>query len=115
MPTARANKFILLRDFKGGAHGRVWLACSGSGRVCVIKFSKLSDVSGQESLAREAQIWNDVWQLPVLVKTIGGRSALVMPYVKPCAREFGLGAGKQSVERALEKMANKNLIHSDLK
>lgn len=37
-PTKRANSFILLQSFKGGADGRVWIACSTSGKICVLKF-----------------------------------------------------------------------------
>jgi 16S rRNA C1402 N4-methylase RsmH len=115
MPTLRAKKFILLRDFRGGAHGRVWLACSASGRVCVLKFSKLADYLGEDSLHKEAKIWNEVWGIPVCLKKLGGKTVLVMPYVKPCTEEFGMNKGKESVLRALEKMAQMCLIHNDLK
>eukprot|EP01137_Pigoraptor_chileana_P021798 Opistho-2@85940 len=38
MPNPSCKTFILLKDLHGGAHGRVYLACSKGGHVCVLKF-----------------------------------------------------------------------------
>jgi hypothetical protein len=40
VPTAQAKNLLLLRDLGGGIHGRTWLTCSTTGRVCVIKFAQ---------------------------------------------------------------------------
>lgn len=41
LPSQSCKKYILLKDLRGGADGRVWMACSSSGLVCVLKFGRL--------------------------------------------------------------------------
>ena len=66
MPAANIKSLVLLRDLRGGMHGRVWLACSSSGNICVIKFSQ--NEGSKNSLYHEQQIWNNVWKLPARVQ-----------------------------------------------
>jgi len=47
IPTSQSKQYFLLSDFRGGAHGRVWLACNSSGKACVIKFA--SNQKNQEN------------------------------------------------------------------
>ncbi len=47
---------FLLADLGGGGDGRVWLACTRSGKVCVLKFS----TNGYQQLRKEKQIWKEV-------------------------------------------------------
>ena len=114
MPNAKANNFILLQDFGGGIHGRVWLACSTTGKLCVLKFPHRS--GSDESLTRERIIWNNIWKIPVFMKRISDRMALVMPFVKPYSEEEGRNDTiKTAVIAAIERMAMKGYIHRDLK
>jgi hypothetical protein len=46
LPSKQVSKLILLRDLRGGADGRVWMACSTSGRVCVLKFARFLKEEG---------------------------------------------------------------------
>jgi hypothetical protein len=66
MPSTKAKGLVLLRDLRGGVHGRVWLACSTSGNVCVIKFSQ--DREASDLLKHEQTIWHDVWGLPARIQ-----------------------------------------------
>ncbi len=64
LPTSK--EIILLRDFRGGAHGRVWLACSKSGLACVIKFAARNrDVSSETLQELEAKLKGELdnWQV----------------------------------------------------
>lgn len=101
-----------MRDFRGGAHGRVWLACSSSGRVCVIKFSKSNS---EASLTHEADVWNTVWRIPARLHKISDRPALVMPYVLPCTPEHAHNDDvKKAVMSAIHEMATAGFQHEDL-
>jgi hypothetical protein len=40
LPKVGAQNLLLLQDLGGGAHGRTWLTCSTTGKVCVIKFAQ---------------------------------------------------------------------------
>lgn len=41
-PSDRSKNFYLIKDLRGGLHGRVWLAVSGSGNLVVLKFPKIN-------------------------------------------------------------------------
>ena len=103
MPTVSTKRYILLRDFYGGVHGRVWLACSTSGRICVLKFPRQSGT--EESLRRELHIWNNVWGIPAQLKKVSDRPALVMPFVKPCNEGVVSEDIKEAVNSAILNMA----------
>ena len=113
MPHKNSQNFILLQDFKGGADGRVWLACSTSGRVCVLKFHHLNNT---EKLAQEAEIWKIAWNIEsVVVKQVGGQQALVMPLVKSCTElDKKDKVIKECAIDAIEKLASIGILHLDL-
>ena len=74
MPSASTKSLILLRDLRGGIHGRVWLACSRSGYVCVLKFAQ--SIENVKLLSVEQKIWETVWELPVRIQTFSGQCCL---------------------------------------
>eukprot|EP01034_Spumella_vulgaris_P026255 gene26255-32802_t len=53
-PRIGTDEFYLLRDYRGGRDGRVWLACDKTGHMCVIKFCHPEDVDA------ECLHWNDI-------------------------------------------------------
>jgi len=111
MPTAAAKSLILLRDLRGGAHGRVWLACSTTGLVCVIKFPKRK----VEELARELEIWTSVWKLPATLQRWNKEMALRMPFVCPCPEASRADPEvKSAVTAAVKLLAKHNWRHNDL-
>ncbi len=65
MPMSNTQKFILIADFRGGADGRVWMVCSISGRVGVIKFPQEKE-KGTETdapitrLKKEQERWQTI-------------------------------------------------------
>jgi len=75
LPGTNTKLFYLLQDFHGGADGRVWLSCSQSGHLVVLKMSSSS------SFTTELNIWQKVWnvQNARIVKLLTV-NALVMPY-----------------------------------
>lgn len=112
MPSVNAKHYILLQDFRGGAHGRVWLACTTTGRVCVLKFSLFSEFKLQD----EKTIWNNVWEIPVKIQYIFNHPALVMPFVRPVIETDKENPKvKAAVESAITKMANHGFCHLDLR
>jgi Family of unknown function (DUF5898) len=67
----------LLRDFHGGADGRVWLTCTSTGQLLVIKFSKVTD---DETRGRhEVQRWVDLG-VPSVLGTLLNRQAILFPF-----------------------------------
>ncbi len=62
-PRKNTASFYLLRDFRGGADGRVWLAChvqlNGTANLAVIKFiSKLREGDEKVAVDREVRYWH---------------------------------------------------------
>jgi hypothetical protein len=85
MPNANTKQFWLLKDFRGGVDGRVWLACGKSGRACVIKFSVGGghDAEKKTALEEELERWKSINnEQRVRVQRIAGSWALVMPYLR---------------------------------
>jgi len=115
-PTSRAKSMILLADLRGGAHGRVWLACSATGAGCVIKFARDDTETLQNMLLREKDVWNNVWKRPARIQCLGGARALVMPYVQPCP-EADRSDPKvvEAVKAAVVQLARHGIQHNDLK
>ena len=106
---------ILLADLRGGAHGRVWLACSSSGAGCVIKFARENTPQLRRMIKQEQRVWKDVWERPARIQCLGGVKALVMPYVQPCPEE-GRRDPKvmEAVKQAVAKLARHGIQHNNL-
>ena len=95
--SSHLDTLILLRDFKEGDEGKVWLACDTKGHLVVIKFPKgnrkLID-SVSERIVRECNMWNRLYgKGSAKLVNLVGRDALVMPVVFCCwsAHENGIG------------------------
>ncbi len=121
MPTRRAEKFLLLRDLRGGKYGRVWMVCTTSGRVGVIKFSHSEKDDTQElrrqQLEKEGEVWRHVWKQPdVRVVTLNREPALLMPYVEPVESitDEARKPSAAAVRAAVTEMANAGYRHLDL-
>ena len=103
---------FLLADLGGGGDGRVWLACTKSGEVCVLKFSKKGD---EQRLEKEKQVWKETWNCDVIVKQLNDRPVLVMPWVKPCSEEeYHRDEVQVAVRDAIRTMASAGYMHDDL-
>ena len=83
-PTRTTKSFYLLRDFHGGADGRVWLACSSAGNIAVIKFQRRlhETQTGDEksNVDKEVQMWHACGISSVFAGQFSGRHAVVMPF-----------------------------------
>jgi len=114
-PTLNASNFLLLFDFRGGADGRVWLACSTTGRVCVIKF--YNGNWGEKDIQRESDIWNGLWKFPTRLIMLCSKPALLMPFVVCLSEEKVLASKshKDAVVDAVATMAKNHYFHPDLK
>jgi hypothetical protein len=113
-PTAAASCLLLLYDFRGGADGRVWLACSTSGRVCVIKF--YNDHWKSSDIDRECSLWNDLWNLPARTITLCSKLALIMPFVVSLAEDEVRNSSDHlaAVMLAIRNLSEKHYYHDDL-
>jgi len=110
------KNYYLLSDLRGGAHGRVWLACNRNGKTCVVKFAKNDQNNqGEEILNTELNMWNLLWDPRVRISFLGNQRALIMPYVYPCTEEdWKLQDVRQAAEEAVTVIANKYFKHNDL-
>jgi hypothetical protein len=84
-PSSRNKAFFLLRDFHGGADGRVWLACSESGgNLAVIKFQRRitegKKGNEQQLLDVEVKRWHACGITSVYRTHLCGRDAIIMPF-----------------------------------
>jgi hypothetical protein len=112
-PSSNTKNFLLTQDLRGGAHGRVWLASTSSGVGCVLKFLQ-ANVS-KDILKREAELWNKLWNMPAKIQKLGGRKALVMPYVFQCREEdMEIPEILKAVSIAVQRMAESGYEHDDL-
>lgn len=120
-----ANKFTLLADLREGADGRVWRACTDSGKGCCIKFPMRTqagrdEVSEEEQLSQieqEERNWHKAYgKESARMVTLAGRPALVMRYLRPLDLVDGrLSAEDETaVKTAIEKFASKGMRHEDL-
>lgn len=123
LPTA--NKFTLLTDLREGADGRVWRACTSSGRGCCIKFpmrTRRGEMVGEEEQLAQITKEKDKWLAvygpgSARVTTLCGRPALIMRYFRPPDLEDDgtLSPEDQAaVKTAIEKFAAKGYTHKDL-
>lgn len=112
MPSTQPDKLFLLEDFRGGVDGRVWLACSKQGEICVIKFDHMEK---KEALEKEAQHWRDIWgHKDTQVITLSGKPALMMPYMKRI-ENWKDPQILEATKQAVRTMASKGFVHKDLK
>ncbi|KAB2877428.1 hypothetical protein F9K33_16430 [bacterium] len=92
-PRKNSDTFYLLRDFHGGADGRVWLAChveksrmlgASKGRLAVVKFQRrIAEGRKGDELQRvkaEVDRWHALGITSVYWTTLCGRHAVVMPF-----------------------------------
>ena len=112
-PSSTATNFYLLQDFGGGGDGRVWLACSTNGNVCVIKFLHETK-NGKDILEQEKNIWICIWNLPARVVQLFDQHALIIPYVETNPENVSDTKKIQSTKSAIEKLAKGGFIHNDL-
>jgi len=114
---ASPKKYLYaIEDLGRGSDGRVWLTCTSSGAVCVLKFpikSKKEEL--RDDVRREMENWKAAYpEFKVFRETWCGRDALRMPHfaaVKPDDRSNVL----QLVEETLEtQFAAKGLVHEDV-
>jgi hypothetical protein len=111
MPSGQPKKLFMLEDFRGGVDGRVWLACTGLGEMCAIKFDHDNN---KEALELEAKNWQDIWdKKSTQVIELGGKYALMMPYVKPI-ENWNDPLVREAVVVATKRMASLGLVHRDL-
>jgi hypothetical protein len=98
MPAINTTDFFLLDDYRGGNDGRVWLACSKSGRLVVIKLSK------DRGYEIEKNMWHKIWGCDdVRVISLLDAHALLMP--------FTFHALSKRDENGIQKITFKPLSH----
>ena len=107
-----------IEDLGRGADGRVWLTCSHSGAVCVLKFPNGPVTIGQaSSLKHEEEMWHKVYpqfQSKVVLEKWCGREALRMPHfsaVKVEERKIVLELVKATLKNDFH---GKGMVHGDV-
>lgn len=110
---ARPKKYLYaIEDLGRGAHGRVWLTCSSSGAVCVLKFA-LNDKP--DGLDEEFKFWKRIYpSFPVFRETWCGHPALRMPHFAQVRTE-DRPSKVELVKAALEQdFVTHGLVHHDV-
>ena len=80
-PSNSCKNFYLLADLQGGIGGHVWLACSTSFEVIILKFPLKESTRELEDLENEASAWYSIYGVNAHVRKINCVNVLVMPYV----------------------------------
>jgi len=118
-PNANTQSLIMIADLGTGAQGRVWLATSTGGSICVVKFpiAQKGESTGDAvlMLQQEADCWRKIWNLPARCQQLNKSLALVMPWVRTFPYlDISLDKKKLATE-AVTMMALKKTWHKDLK
>lgn len=111
-PNQNTQQLILLADLGYGLHGRVWLAASTAGAMCVLKF--FTEYEGHK---KEIEFWNKAYpKAKARVQEFMGRYALLMPPLPPCpAAKRNNSQIQEAVKRTVKALMNKGVAHRDLK
>ena len=115
-PSKSCKNFYLLTDLGGGLDGRVWLACSPSFEVVVLKFPSTESTRDLEDLEKEATAWKDIYGVNAHVRKIAGANTIVLPYVYMFVKKDW--EDKETLQLALEgceHFADKGYKHHDLR
>jgi len=94
-PNCRSEKFFLLRDYYGGTDGKVWLAASQQGNLCVLKFLKDVTVEDTQTLVeKEVAMWHKMGIMETFACELNKTWAIVMPYAFHCMKNDDGGDAK---------------------
>jgi hypothetical protein len=113
---AKPKKYLYaIEDLGHGANGRVWLTCTFSGAVCVLKFLMNDRESEHNGLECELENWKKAYpELKVFREKWCGREALRMPHfaaVRPDERLDVLDLVRTTLEA---NFYAKRLVHKDV-
>ena len=92
----------------------MWLACSRSLKVCVLKFYHVETQDVPNIANNEATIWNNLGFKRSRQVTLASRSAVVMPDLLPCNKETLMNFDLMA-QRAISILASHKLCHNDIK
>ena len=114
LPASNTKNLLLLADLHGGIEGRLWLASTVHGAVCVLKFAKdgTTDV-----LEHECAMWHRLWgRADVRLLRLGGSAALVMPYVHMATEEdWARPAVVEAARSAVARIDSLGLVYTDVR
>eukprot|EP00026_Physarum_polycephalum_P003714 Phypoly_transcript_03728.p1 GENE.Phypoly_transcript_03728~~Phypoly_transcript_03728.p1 ORF type:complete len:327 (-),score=33.20 Phypoly_transcript_03728:58-1038(-) len=124
-PNANTRQFVLLRDLRGGADGRVWMACTTSGLVCVLKFGRFENTSffttsqhesaiahAAENLEREASYYKRLG-VKVHSTTLCKQPVLILPHFT--VADLTDESTQKSAKAAIDDLVAKGIYHLDMK
>jgi hypothetical protein len=113
---AHPKKYLYaIEDLGFGAEGRVWLTCTFSGAVCVLKFPIKDTKGDHKGVERELENWKKAYpEFKVFREKWCGRDALRMPHFAAVRPDERLGA-LDLVRATLEaNFFAKGLVHKDV-
>lgn len=106
-----ATSLLLLRDLGHGADGRVWQASSMNGLGCAIKFA----LNTEGTIESEFENWKQKAPTQAKKVILGGKPALMMPFVHYKPRSEWTTAHLEAVQKEIESFVKKGFLHADLK
>lgn len=110
-PNKNTQQLLLLADLGAGLHGRVWIASSTGGSLCVLKFFK---EAGAE--VKEFSFWQRLYpKSKARIQQFMGKPALIMPPFPPLPATQSVKDAKAAVTAAVDFMLKKNVHHGDIR
>lgn len=115
---ARPEKYLYaIEDLGSGAYGRVWLTCTSSGAICVLKFPKTTGTTDDPPgtlVQLEVDNWNQVYpEFEVSGEIWSGRAAIRMPHFAYVPDKDRLSFLPR-VRQALLRFRGLDLVHEDV-
>ena len=115
-PRANTKHMYALEDLGRGADGKVYLAATTSGSICVLKFSR-SKTKAKERLDHEKRMWHMMYpdlKKFVKVEMWSNRYALQMPHLSEIPVQ-DRNNHVDAVRKVLERFNDKGYKHGDIR
>ena len=119
--SANITEFYLLRDFRGGSEGKVWLRCNKEGnlvilKIPIIKFKKTTESidSAIVKLTNECDMWNLVYGANTAkIVSLDDEKTLLMPVVFCCQYNYDNREKKFNATLQINTNPNHQLLQYD--
>ncbi len=82
MPTSNAKEFYIIKNYSSSRRTQVFLACTESIRVCVIKFFSGEEEAGKKKVEEEKNKWNAIYPQYEGIREVilNKKSAIILPH-----------------------------------
>jgi hypothetical protein len=115
------TELYLLRDFRGGSEGKVWLGCNKQGNLVILKIPIIEFKKTKESIdsaiikfENECNMWNRVYGANTAkIVILGDQKTLLMPVVFCCQYNYDNREKKFNATLQINTNPNHQLLQFD--